>query len=479
MKRTIGLVLCLLFLLYSLTAFAGCNKKSNGTEENTTKTPATTIEGDTYVKPDVDYGGKDFNIFTWDQANDWVLELNDKLPAIDIETYYHLKAVEDELSMKFKVAREEKGNYDNRGEFINKVYMLSGDDGIDLICQYSLAAAVGTQQGLYQDLTKVKYITWDAPYWSEGFRTANTVNGKMYYCTGDLTGSVIKNMYMMTFNYTMAQDYNLGDLYELVENGKWTFEQLGNFAKLIYSDDNNSHAKDAGDTFGLVIANYLEIDAFQAAANLPSLITNSMGELEINPQLNGDYGVNVCDTLKKLFHENEGAYCQTKEIPAYSDAMKSGKALFQPYVAQTVITDLVGSDVDYGILPMPKYSEDQEKYSTCIAMTYNMFSIPVVARDADMSAAVLESMAHNGYVSLNPVLFKALQYRYSQHPNDVKMLEILRNGIMYDPGRILDTVDIFALMRRAVRDSEQITTYFAADRNKFRSGLEEVNFMFS
>ena len=43
MKRTIGLVLCLLFLLSSLTAFAGCNKKSNGTEENTTKTPATTI----------------------------------------------------------------------------------------------------------------------------------------------------------------------------------------------------------------------------------------------------------------------------------------------------------------------------------------------------------------------------------------------------------------------------------------------------
>ena len=159
--------------------------------------------------------------------------------------------------------------------------------------------------------------------------------------------------------------------------------------------------------------------------------------------------------------------------------MKSGKALFQPYVAENVINELVGSAVDYGILPMPKYSEDQEKYSTCIAMTYNMFSIPVVARDADMSAAVLESMAHNGYVSLNPVLFKALQYRYSQHPNDVKMLEILRNGIMYDPGRILDTVDIFALMRRAVRDSEQITTYFAADRNKFRSGLEEVNFMFS
>ena len=478
MKRTVGLVLCFLLLLSSLTAFAGC-KKNTGSSEDTTKNHVTTAEGDTYVPPDVNYGGKDFNIFTWDNSKDWVLELNDKLPAVDTETYYHLKAVEEELSIKFNIAREEKGNYDNRSAFINKVYMLSGDDGIDLICQYSLAAAVGTQQGLYQDLTQVNYITWDAPYWSDGFRTANTVNGKMYYCTGDLTGSVIKNMFLMTFNYTMAQDYNLGDLYALVEDGKWTFEQLGNFAKLVYSDDNNSQAKDVGDTFGLVIDNYLEIDAFQAAANLPSLIINSLGELEINSQLSGDYGVNVCDELKKLFHENEGAYCHTKENPGYSQAMSTGKALFQPYVAENVMSELAGSDIDYGILPLPKYNEDQENYSTCIAMTYNMFSIPVVARDADMSGAVLESMAHNGYISLNPVLFQALQYRYSQHPSDVQMLEILRNGIMYDPGRILDTVDIFALVRRTVRDSEQITTYYAADRNKFRAGLEEVNFMFS
>ena len=110
MKRTLVLVLCFLLLLSSLTAFAGC-KKNTGSSEDTTKNHVTTAEGDTYVKPDVDYGGKDFNIFTWDQANDWVLELNDKLPAIDIETYYHLKAVEDELSMKFKVTRKEKGGY--------------------------------------------------------------------------------------------------------------------------------------------------------------------------------------------------------------------------------------------------------------------------------------------------------------------------------------------------------------------------------
>jgi hypothetical protein len=88
-------------------------------------------------------------------------------------------------------------------------------------------------------------------------------------------------------------------------------------------------------------------------------------------------------------------------------------------------------------------------------------------------------MAHSGYIKLNPAIFKALQYKYSNREEDAKMLEILRNGISYDPGRILDTVDIFALVRRTVRDNQEIATYYAAQKEAFNSGLIEVNLMFS
>ena len=140
---------------------------------------------------------------------------------------------------------------------------------------------------------------------------------------------------------------------------------------------------------------------------------------------------------------------------------------------------LVQDDVNYGILPIPKYDEDQENYHTCLSMTYSQFSVPVIAPEPNVSAAVLESMAHNGYVSLSPKVFEALQYRYSKRAEDVEMLTILRDGIMYEPGRMIDTLNIFALVRRTVRDNVSISQYYAEGKKGFESGLEEVNFMFS
>ncbi len=480
MVKKISVIAICILMLFSGIIFTGC-KKDDGSKngpDNPVNT-ATQSDGDEYVAPDVNYGGKDFNVMTWTLSEDWILEMNTELNTIDTQTYYHLKTVEEELGIKFNIAIQEKGGYYDMDNFVNRIYMLSGDDAVDLVCQYSLAASVGTQQGLYEDLTNTKYIRWDADYWSQDLKEANTVNGKIYYCTGDLTGSVLKMMFIMTFNVDMASDAHMGDIYQTVRDGKWTIEELKRLSASIYSDDNRNDIADVGDTFGFVVGDYIVIDAFQYGANLNCLEVNSLGELEINRKLYTDYGVSVCEKLKDLMHNNTGAYCNTKDRPVYIDAINTGKAVFQPTIVDSVIKGLAKTDINYGILPIPKYDADQEEYHTTLAMGYSMFSIPSVASDADMSSAVLESMAHDGYVNLNPVIFKALQYRYSNRSEDTEMLQILRDGISYDSGRILNAVDIFALVRRTVRDNAQITTYYAESSSKFKAGLNEINFAFS
>lgn len=481
-KKIIAVFVCILMLFSSLM-FSGCVKKSQNTGDESGKTSysSSVSDEDKYVAPDVDYGGMDFNVMTWTLSDDWVLELTPELTAIDSQTYHHLKTVEAELGIKFNIAIEEKGGYDYMGNFANKIYMLSGDDAIDLICQYSLAASVGTQQGLYSDLSDARYIKWEADYWSDDLIKANTVNDKMYYCTGDLSGSVLKEMFIMTFNYDMASNAQMGDVYQTVRDGNWTLEELKRLSSAIYSDDNKNGIADHGDTFGFVVGNYIGIDGFQAGAALNSLVVNSMGELEINKDLYTDYGVSVCEKLKDLMHKNSGAYCNTKESdrPNYDDAISTGKAVFQPMTVNGVLKGLAKTEINYGILPIPKYDSEQENYHTTLGMEYSMFSVPSVARDVDMSCAVLESLAHDGYVNLNPVIFDSLKYRYSLRNDDKEMFEILRGGISYDAGRILNVVDIFSLVRRTVRDNAQITTYYAESSSKFEAGLNEINFAFS
>ena len=38
----------------------------------------------------------------------------------------------------------------------------------------------------------------------------------------------------------MAADYQMGDLYETVQEGKWTIEKLKTLSAMVYSDDNNN-----------------------------------------------------------------------------------------------------------------------------------------------------------------------------------------------------------------------------------------------
>ena len=496
MKKILCVALTLMMVLTAVSGLTSCSMVFNLFDKGQESESVSDVVSDTvkegnensednteeseyvYTAPDVNYGGRNFNIFTWTGAEDWVNEFSAELSSIDAQTYMHLRNVESELGIKFNIAREEKGYYDQRNDFISKVFMLSGSDNIDLICQYSLAASLGAQQSLYVNLRELDYINWDAPYWSGSLTEENTINDKMFYCTGDVTGSVIQNMFLMTFNKDLAESYDMGDLYQTVRDGEWTIEKLRKLTTDIHVDPNNN-GKDTEDTFGLVIGEYNTIDAFQYGANLRCLQVNRDGELEINTELTSELGISIVDALKDLMHDNTGAYCATKTIPGYTNAMQSGKAVFYPMIAATIIESLSGTDINYGILPIPKYDKDQENYHTTLGMVYSMFSVPVVAPDPDMSAAVLESMAHDGYENLNPVIYDALRYKYSNGKDDIEMFEILRNGIIYDSGRIIDYIDIFALVRRTVRDNSELVSYYEAQESVFTEGVKEANFMFS
>ena len=481
-KRIFSICLCFALLVSSVLVM-GCSG-NQGVDADTTETVAVTYaEGDTYVAPDVDYGGKDFDVFTWaeEAEREWVLELTPELSKVDSETYYHLSTVEQELNLNF-VTHTEKGNYDYRGDFVSKLAVLSGDDGIDLVCQYSLTASVGAQQGLYANLLELDYIKWDAEYWSKNLKETNTVNDKMFWCTGDMTASVLRRMFLFVFNYSMAEDYQMGNLYDIVKDGKWTLETVKTLTANVYSDDNNNKKRDKGDTFGFVGTHNTTYDAFQYGCDLYCIVTNNMGELEVNPELYGDRGVAVTDKIKDFFHNNgDGCYVEDggNQYGSWTKPIEEEKAVFSLYTANDIITSLVTTEVNYGILPIPKYDEEQETYHTCLAMPHSLFSVPLIAPDPDVSAAVLESMAHNGYVSLSPKVFEALQYRYAKRVEDVEMLTILRDGIIFEPGRSLDTINIFALVRAVVRDNISITQKYAESKKMYETGIEEVNFMFS
>lgn len=481
MQREFRFLTGALALLMLLCALASCSGKTPQKNPETTerKTQETT-EDDPYVSPGINYGGDRFRIYTWNATDEWVLDDEASTTPIDAQTYAHYCRVEDELGIMFEIGQSVSGGYGRHLEFINNVGMLSQAEDIDLVCQYSLAAIYGAMRGYYKNLIDQEYLNWGADYWSNGFVSSNTFNDKLYYCSGAVSRTTIYEMFLMTFNYELAQSYGIGDLYGMVDDGTWTIEKLKTLSQDIYTDVNNNNMRDSGDLFGLVSAQDNMLDPYQYGANLPCLTVNDFGELEINSRLTGDFGVSLCDRLRDLFHNNEGAYCASKELPDYY-AMAQGRALFEVETAGYIIRTLNPSEINYGILPMPKYDSEQTGgYHTCLSMVYSSFSIPEIANDAAESAAVLEALAHDSYTQLIPYIYENnLKSRYSKRPQDARMFDLLTEGIVYDPGRVMDNVDIFSLFRRAIRDNVTLGDYFEASKSVIENGLNDINFAFS
>ncbi len=479
MFRAITFLLSLCMLLSCLVA---CKDKKGNDASTGDKDENTYVDasGWVYTSPNVDYGGEEFNIYTWSATDEWVLEVDENTTPIDSRTFYHLTNVEDELGVDFHIAQSVSGGWGAHTDFIAKIAMLSGDDNIDLVCQYSLAAIYGVLQGLYADLNQVEYINWNAPYWSEEQQEINSLNGKMFYCTGELSRSVIYNIFAMAFNYDLAAKYSMGDLYGLVDDGTWTVAKLKELSQDIYGDVNTNDVADAGDLYGLVVPEVTYLDPMGYGCDIPLLKTSDIGELEVNSDLYTQYGSDVVEALIGLTHNNEGAYLSLANGITYHDAITKSNAVFQAVTVADIIKRVNASEINYGILPMPKYTSEQENYYTALGMVYSMFSIPVVAPDHDKSAAVLEALAHDGYSYLTPYLYdQCIKSRYSRRPEDAEMFDVLREGIVYDPGRVLTNVGIFTFIRSSVAGMESVSTRYQERVDVFTSALSDVNFAFS
>ena len=111
-------------------------------------------------------------------------------------------------------------------------------------------------------------------------------------------------------------------------------------------------------------------------------------------------------------------------------------------------------------------------------MTYNMYSVPTIARDKDMSGAVLESLAHSGNKTLIPTINEALQYKYSQRTEDIRMLELIKDGIVYDPGRLFDQMGIFSFVRSTVRDNVDPVSSWEGRSPAYYQNIDSINEIF-
>lgn len=98
-------------------------------------------------------------------------------------------------------------------------------------------------------------------------------------------------------------------------------------------------------------------------------------------------------------------------------------------------------DLSFGVVPVPKYDSAQEKYITCVGNPFTLYAVAVNIKKMDLASATLEALASMAYRTTTPAIFElTLKVKYSDDPTAAGMYDLVREGVVFDLGRIYGMV---------------------------------------
>ncbi|MGM9625090.1 MAG: hypothetical protein ACI3XM_05210 [Eubacteriales bacterium] len=397
--------------------------------------------------------------------------------AVNDAVYHRNLSAAETLNVRFDYIDRVFTNVDIQQDI--RKFIAAGDDAYDLILgpQWKLCPLV--TEALFWDMSKAPYIDVSAPWWADAYITnLNIGNQKRYFLTGDITLQYIRNFGCVYFNKALyTQIYDSADaLYDIVLDGKWTLDKVTELTKDLYLDLNGNNKQDEGDRYGYGLI----------TATVPDHLFYSAGAytcIEENGQWVLDGGnarsVAVAEKVFALFHENPSAYVY-KEVSIENLYQKiPGKFAENEYLFMFGL--LYFSDFlrdmtsDYGIIPYPKYDEDQESYKALVHDPAQILCVPVTASDTDELAAVLEEMAFCGYQYMTPEYYNvALKQKYMRDSSDKAMciIDLIHDASFSDVGFIYNyAINKCGLIIRDVVGSKQNT--FVSTYEKSRKAGEK------
>lgn len=457
MKKTLLLILSLLLILpLAVSCGNGANEGNTTTGPEAVASSGPDAENTTdskyddkgFEKDDLrsDYNfGDEIGILMWNDytmTEFYVEETNGN--NIDSAIFRRNANVCDRLGIELKYY-ESRGSGDYINEYIAKVDAdyKSSDHTYDIYATYSRTPPTLSLSGYLRDLKSEEYINTDKPWWPKALVDECEINGKLFFASGDISTNLL---WMMTGTFYNRDIYNSmtgNELYsktpeELVEDNEWTMERLFSMTKDTYVDSDDDHKKSAGDTFGMIIYQ-VNIDAFQTAAGITSIIKNPDGHLGISPDFNGQRAADVCELVGN-FLAGEGVYYENKTT--IRDIFFNQQATFimdRCFIVAGKDNSTNKSKIDFpfGIIPQPKYTKDQANYSTNVGHPFTMYAIGESSSRPDVAAATLECLASESYRLVTPEVFEmAMKVRYADAPESAKMYDILRETVSFDIGRL-------------------------------------------
>lgn len=354
--------------------------------------------------------------------------------------------------------------------------VLAGEDEYDLVVEHMIESANLAINNYLKDLTEVTYIDPSQPWWNQSAYENLSIDGHSWLITGDIAELLLERTFVLYFNKNLAENYNIDAdaLYKETLDGKWTFDRLTELTKDVWTDLNGNNEKDTNDLFGIKIGSTSSATPFIYSFGEKTVSINSDGIPELS--MNEDKFSSIVEKVYKFYYEQVGTATDT----IYSDMgnmFKEGRALFSDGVLGHTLSFLNSMEDDYGILPYPKWDEEQDSYYTMSDGSAPLVSIPKTVEDIEFVGIITEALAAESYNSVTPVLYDiALKVRGTRDEQSVEVIDLAVRNSVVDFGYVFGDYRMmgFTLSNLMGQKNSNFASYYASNKNTWESRIESV-----
>lgn len=442
MKKTICLIITAILMM---TALASCDDTT--IDQSSGENSSNNSNGDSFTLfgnlPDVNYGGKEFTILVEGDHN------TERYKSVEIcPNDTSPKSISDAVAERNSLVEERFGikiveiRTASADEMMQDIRSNAsgGQKEYDAVMPFLPDAGALSLEKLFINLNDSEYIDLTQPYWDASAVKDLSIKGKLYFCPSDINLLSLNCTSCVIFNKDMITEHSLEDPYALVDSGNWTLDKMYTMAKDVTTKTSDGDKMTLEDTWGLLtnsgIATTFYIGAGQKLAtknsdDIPELAIRGTTQATVFNKI-----FDICNDARVGIIENYSSEYGDVYAKA-SEAVADKRALFRTMVIVD-INEMGDYKCNFSVLPIPKYTAEQDKYYSYVSTIYaTCCAIPVECNDVTMSQIIIEAMAQASTDTVKKEYYTTtLQLRKLQDEEGERMLDIIFGNRYYDFGAI-------------------------------------------
>ncbi|MBO5219429.1 MAG: hypothetical protein J6C52_08365 [Clostridia bacterium] len=426
-----------IFLLAAPLAATACGEGSGApasgdtTAADTATAPTeTTAYLDTLPKTDM--GGRSFVMLIEDRYSNGISNIHSGSETGDVVNdaiFRRDAAVAERYNIEF-----EYSVVDKREKVVSQMTnaIMAGDEAYHMaMSAVTWGAATLASSGLLYDLAELPHLSLDEAWWVSACNDRLRVGDALYFAASPIAPTIFATPFAITYNKRMANDYKLPDLYAEIKNGTWTIDRMQELAKGVSKDLDANGTMDEKDQYGIA-THSSALWGYYASSGITPLVIHEDRSFDLT--LGSAQSLDIIDRLAKVLSDRNEVYYYDGSNPSHADMFKNGQVLFADYSVTGFIITYRDMADDWGILPIPKLTEEQDGYHTTLQTILPCgICVPKNCEKPEETGLILETLAYYSNTGIRAAAYDTLLTgKVSRDEDSVAMLDIIYDDINVD-----------------------------------------------